>query len=179
MEFDLALSTDVLNRTPKVLSALLADLQEEWVFNNDGQDTWSPFDILGHLIHGERTDWLPRARIILQYGTSRPFEPFDRFAQLRESKGKSVVELLEEFAQLREANLNELQAMRLTEAKLDLKGIHPDFGEVSMRQLLATWVAHDLSHLAQIRIKHAGGMNHPCAKNVIQNTKNSFIDEIE
>ncbi len=150
MEFDLALSIDILTRTPKVLSALLADLQKDWVFDNDGQDTWSPFDVLGHLIHGERTDWVPRARIILQYGASRPFEPFDRFAQLRENEGKSVTELLAEFAQLREANLNELRAMRLTKAKLDLKGIHPELGKVSMRQLLATWVAHDLSHIAQI-----------------------------
>ncbi len=150
MEFDLTLSVGVLSRTPKVLSTLLAGLQENWVFKNDGQDTWSPFDVLGHLIHGERTDWIPRAQIILQHGTSHPFEPFDRFAQFRESRGKSVDELLEEFTELREANLNELQAMHLTKTELDRKGVHPEFGEVSMRQLLATWVAHDLSHLSQI-----------------------------
>ena len=149
-DFDLATAVPVLARTPHVMSAFLADLPDEWIFCNDGPDTWSPFDILGHLIHGERIDWIPRARMILEHGTSAAFEPFDRFAQFRESLGKSLAQLLGEFKQLREANLRELQALGLTASEMGRRGVHPEFGEVTMGELLATWVVHDLSHLAQV-----------------------------
>ena len=116
---------------------------------NEGPDTFSPFDVLGHLIHGERTDWIPRARIILAQGPNRRFEPYDRFAQVRESAGKSVADLLDEFARLREENLAILRGWNFSERELALEGEHPELGPVSLRQLLATWVAHDLGHIAQ------------------------------
>ncbi len=150
MEFDLNLAVQVLTRTPSTVRQLLQGLGREWVLGNDGPDTWSPFDILGHLIHGERTDWIPRAQIILKSGTSQPFEPFDRFAQLRESRGKALDELLDTFAALRHSNLQTLEAMYLSPADLERAGVHPELGIVTLRQLLATWVVHDLSHIAQL-----------------------------
>ena len=150
MDFDLAKALPVLERTPATLRTLLAGLPREWTDANEGPDTWSAFDVVGHLIHGERADWIPRARIILEEGRSRPFEPFDRFAQFRDSEGKSLGELLEEFERLRAESLATLEGWQLTEAQLSLEGEHPRFGAVTLRQLLATWAAHDVSHLAQI-----------------------------
>lgn len=150
MSFDLASGLQVLERTPRVLEAWLGGLDEEWLEVNEGPDTWSPFDIVGHLIHGERTDWLARTRRILEHGTSQPFEPFDRFAQFETSRGQSMSELLAEFGRLRRENLEALCELNLSARELELPGMHPDLGEVTMSQLLATWVTHDLGHIAQI-----------------------------
>ena len=149
MDFDLRDGIPVLERTPATLRALLAGLPDRWTASTEGPDTWSPYDIVGHLIHGERADWIPRAALILAQGTERRFAPYDRFAQFRESQGKSLADLLEEFARLRAENVATLAGWRLSEAQLALEGEHPAFGPVSLRQLLATWVAHDLGHLAQ------------------------------
>ena len=140
----------ILSRTPATLDALLRDLPDDWIVAHEGGDTWSPFDVVGHLIHGERTDWIPRARIILEHGEARAFEKFDRFAQFAASEGRTLASLLDEFAQLRQANLRELEALRLTDADLDRRGRHPELGVVTLRQLLSTWVAHDLDHVTQI-----------------------------
>ena len=150
MEFDLESGLAVLDRTPGVLRTLLEGLAPGWIDGTEGPATWSPYTVVGHLIHGERTDWVPRARIILGQGADRRFEPYDRFAQERESAGKSLAQLLDEFGALRADNLQTVRAWRLTEAQLALEGEHPAFGAVTLRQLLATWVAHDLGHLAQI-----------------------------
>lgn len=150
MEFQLEEARQILGRTPETLNSLLRPLSNSWVLNNEGAETWSPFDVVGHLIHGEQTDWIPRTKMILEHGESRPFEPFDRFAMLERSKGKSITELLETFTQLREANLQELDEMKLTAADLEKHGRHPELGTVTLKQLLATWVAHDLGHVAQI-----------------------------
>ena len=150
MEFDLEQAISVLERTPSVLHVMLNRLAPVWTNANEGPDTWSPYVVVGHLIHGERTDWIPRAQIILAQGTNRRFTPFDRFAQFRESEGKSLSELLEEFARLRGNNLTTLVGWQLTDAHLALEGEHPELGPVTLRQLLATWVAHDLGHIAQI-----------------------------
>jgi hypothetical protein len=150
MQFDLASAQEVLRRTPQTLASLLRDLPEGWVHHDEGPGTWSVFDVIGHLIHGERTDWIPRARIILRDGTTKAFEPFDRFAQLHASRGKSLGELLDEFAGLRAQNLAELEGFRLVPEQLALEGRHPDLGVVTLGQLLSTWVAHDLDHLAQV-----------------------------
>lgn len=139
----------VLERTPATLRALLAGLPDGWIAANEGPDTFSPFDNVGHLIHGERTDWIPRAGIILAQGGNRRFEPYDRFAQIRESRGKTLADLLDEFARLRAANLVTLASWHLSDRELALEGEHPELGAVTLRQLLATWVAHDLGHIAQ------------------------------
>lgn len=149
-DFELRDGRAVLERTPATLRALLHGLDARWTDATEGPDTWSPFDVVGHLIHGERTDWIPRARIILAQGASRRFEPYDRFAQFRESQGRSIAELLDEFTRLREANLALLAEWRLGDVQLALTGEHPAFGTVTLGQLLATWVAHDLGHIAQI-----------------------------
>lgn len=149
MDFDLTTGVAVLERTPATLRAMLSGLPDAWTGGTEGPDTWSPYVILGHLIHGERTDWIPRARIILAQGPDRRFTPFDRFAQFRESEDKSVPQLLDELAQLRQESLTTLRGWRITDAQLALEGEHPEFGRVMLRQLLATWVAHDLGHLAQ------------------------------
>jgi hypothetical protein len=150
MEFRIGPATEILSTTPSTLNSLLRPLSETWLIHNEGPKTWSPFDILGHLIHGEETDWIPRARIILEQGEERPFEPFDRFAMFEKSKGKSIAELLDSFAQLREENLRQLDVMRLTEEKLEKRGKHPELGVVTLRELLASWVVHDLGHIAQV-----------------------------
>jgi hypothetical protein len=150
MTFHLNHAAVLLSRTPFVLKELLTGLPPEWLYANEGGDTWSPYDVVGHLIHGERTDWIPRAKIILEFGESRPFEPFDRAAHMEESKGKSIVELLDTFERLRAENLRTLHAMNLTEPDLAKTGLHPQFGRVTLRELLATWVAHDLGHIAQV-----------------------------
>ena len=148
--FSLAESVPVLARTPGVLRAMLDGLPEIWVVTNEGGESWSPFDVMGHLIHGERTDWMPRAELILAKGDSVPFEPFDRFAQLRVSHGRSLGELLATFAELRAANLRRLQELAPGPAELARRGLHPELGPVTLGQHLCTWVAHDLSHIAQI-----------------------------
>lgn len=148
--FSLDHGCEVLERTPSVLRALLGDLSDHWTRATEGPDTWSPYDVVGHLVHGERTDWIPRARIILAQGPDRRFAPFDRFAQLRDPAPPSLSALLTTFAQLRAESLAELVSWKLSAAQLDLEGIHPAFGAVTLRQLLATWVAHDLGHLAQV-----------------------------
>ena len=143
-------AVEILQRTPAALDALLRGLPPAWTAATEGEATWSPFDVVGHLIHGERTDWLARTRIILERGESGEFDKFDRFAQFRDSAGRSLDNLLDEFAELRAANLRDLAALRLTGADLDRRGRHPALGSVTLRQLLATWVAHDLDHLMQI-----------------------------
>ena len=149
MEFQLARALEILERTPSTFRALLGGLPEDWTAPNEGPDTFSAFDNLGHVIHGERTDWIPRARIILAQGTNRRFEPYDRFAQYRESQGKSVAVLLDEFEGLRAGNLGILRGWALSDRELALEGEHPGLGPVTLRQLLAAWVAHDLGHVAQ------------------------------
>jgi DinB family protein len=131
------------------LRTMLDGLASGWIEGNEGAETWSPYVIVGHLVHGEKDDWIPRAKIILAQGAQRRFTPYDRFAQFEESKGKSLHELLDEFAALRRENLATLAGWRLTDAQLELEGEHPEFGLVTLRQLLATWVVHDLGHIAQ------------------------------
>lgn len=150
MKFELAAGTAVLERTPRTLRAMLAGLPDAWTRATEGPDTWSPYDVVGHLVHGERTDWIARAEIILAQGPERRFEPFDRTAMFHESRGKTLENLLDEFARLRARNLATVAGWRLTDEQLALRGEHPAFGTVTLRQLLATWVAHDLSHVAQI-----------------------------
>lgn len=150
MQFNLEQATEILSRTPAVLNALLNGLSSDWTTNNEGGDTWSPYDVVGHLIHAERTDWMPRLQIILASGEAEPFPPFDRFAMFEESKGRSLEELLATFAELRAQSLAELASLHLTAADFDKRGTHPAFGAVRLRELLATWVVHDFSHLSQL-----------------------------
>lgn len=150
IEFSIERSLAILERTPFVIEMLLRDLPAEWTTNNEGEATWSPYDIVGHLIHGEQTDWIPRIKIILSDSTDRTFEPFDRFAQFEASKGKSLSELMVEFKLRRKANLEILRSLSLSEEHLMKTGIHPAFGSVTLKQLLATWTAHDLNHIGQI-----------------------------
>ncbi|WP_420125135.1 DinB family protein [Longimicrobium sp.] len=150
MSFDLSAQVPLLERTPQVLRAMLEDLPPEWIHAVEGAGTWSPFAIVGHLVHGERANWIPRARMILEHGSGRTFAPFDREAQFRDSAGRTLTELLDEFAQLRTENLATLASWRLDGQKLRLEGLHPEFGRVTLGQLLATWVAHDLGHIAQV-----------------------------
>jgi len=147
--FDLDASIAMLERIPASLSALLNGLPDTWVFATEGAGSWSPYDVIGHLIHGERTDWISRARHILA-GETRPFAEFDRNTQFAESKNKSLGELLLTFAELRHQNIATLRGLNLTEADLERKGLHPELGDVTLRQLLATWVVHDLDHVGQI-----------------------------
>jgi DinB superfamily len=148
-DFELVEALAVLERTPASLKALLEEVPEVWSRATEGEGKWSPYDVIGHLIHGEQTDWMARAHHILK-GATGPFEPFDRSAQFKESEGKSLRELLATFAELRARNVEELRALSLRESDLCRTGLHPDFGEVTLRQLLATWVVHDLDHVAQI-----------------------------
>lgn len=149
MTFSLSSSISVLERTPLVLEQMLKDLPDEWIHNNEGNDTWSTYEVVGHLIHGEKTDWIPRMEIILSDKADKHFVPFDRFAMLN-AETKNLTDLLEEFQTLRKKNLEILSSKNLSEKDLHRKGIHPEFGEVTLRQMLATWVAHDLGHIAQI-----------------------------
>lgn len=150
MEFQLEHATEILRRTPATLNSLLRQLPQEWIVSNEGAETWSVFDIVGHLIHGEEADWIPRARVILEHGESRAFAPFDRFAMFEQSRGKTLGELLDRFEQLRGESLRELAAMNLTPEMLSKRGMHPELGAVTLGQLLSTWVVHDLGHIAQI-----------------------------
>ena len=148
--FSLEEAVAILSRTPATLDALLRGLPDGWIAAHEGGETWSPVDVIGHLIHGERTDWMPRARIILEHGEARPFDPFDRFAQERESHGKSLTQLLDDFARLRRENVAALTAMNLQPEDLQLRGKHPALGVVTLAELLATWAVHDLTHLHQL-----------------------------
>lgn len=149
MQFDLDKSIEILERTPRVLRALLGNLSAEWINGNEGPETWSPFDVVGHLIHGETTDWIARMEITLGDG-NKLFTSFDRFAQFEESKGKTLDELLNEFEEARARSLNILRSKNIDAAALKRTGMHPKFGEVTLEQLLSTWVTHDLAHIAQI-----------------------------
>jgi len=150
MEYQLEKAIEILERTPGVLRSLLSNLSGEWTNGNEGKDTWSAYDIVGHLIHGERTDWMTRIKIILSDSADKIFRKFDRFAQFRESEGKSLLQLLDEFEQLRAENLRTFHGFKLTNSDLLKEAIHPTFGKVTLSQLLSTWVVHDLNHLAQI-----------------------------
>jgi hypothetical protein len=147
---DLQQTVSLLGRTPATLNALLRGLPEAWTMHGEGGTTWSAFDVVGHLIHGERTDWMPRVRMVLRFGENQTFETFDRDAQLRDSRGKSLDALLDEFARLRADNLRELADLDLLPADLDRRGRHPALGVVTLSQLLATWAVHDLTHLHQM-----------------------------
>lgn len=149
MSFQLTEAIAILERTPATFRGMLDGLNDAWTTANEGPDTFSAFDNVGHLIHGERTDWIPRARIILDQGANRRFEPYDRFAQVRESKGKSLAQLLDEFENLRAENIATLRGWNLSDTELALEGEHPELGPVTLRQLLAAWVVHDLGHVAQ------------------------------
>jgi hypothetical protein len=150
MESTLSQTMALLSNTPSALNALLRNLPEFWTSRNEGGETFSPFDVIGHLIHGERTDWMERTRIILKHGDSQPFPKFDRYAQQRESEGKSLPQLLDEFSRLRAKNLAELRALNLQPEDLNRRGQHPGLGSVTLGELLSTWAAHDLTHLHQI-----------------------------
>ena len=157
MNFEMLRSIEVLSATPPTVRALLGNLSDEWVLSDKAGDeseiqneVWQPYDIVGHLIHAELTDWIPRARIILAQGADPTFAPFDRFAQFENSKGKAPAQLLDEFERLRSENIDVLRGWKLTNEQLDLEGLHPELGRVRLRQLLATWVVHDLNHIRQI-----------------------------
>jgi DinB superfamily len=150
MNFDLSAQIPLLERTPRTLRALLDGLPPEWSGATEGPGTWSPFAIVGHLVHGERVNWIPRARLIVEHGPARAFTPFDRDAHFHDSAGKTLAQLLDELAELRAGNLATLASWQLSERQLCLEGTHPEFGRVTLSQLLATWVAHDLGHVAQV-----------------------------
>jgi hypothetical protein len=150
VEFNLSEALEVLERTPTTLRALLDDLSKRWERGTEGPDTFSPFDNVGHLIDGEETDWIPRARIILAQGKNPRFEPYDRFRHKARNAKRTLESLLEEFSNLRAANLKTLRSWNLTETQLELRGEHPGLGPVTLRQLLAAWVVHDLGHIAQV-----------------------------
>ncbi|MBN8673793.1 MAG: DinB family protein [Chitinophagales bacterium] len=150
MNYSVEKACEILEKTPGILRSLFSGLSPDWTMCNEGPDTFSPYDVIGHLIHGEQTDWVVRAKHILAVGTATPFEPWDRFAQFKNSKGKTLEQLLSEFELLRQENINWLKSARLSEADLEKEGVHPVLGRVTLRNLLSTWVVHDLTHLAQI-----------------------------
>lgn len=150
MKYSLERSYEILDRTPVVLNALLTGLPDDWVMFNEGPETFSPYDVVGHLIHGEKTDWVPRIKMILEFGNAKTFEKYDRFAQYTESKGRSLQQLLDEFSVLRKENMTWFTSLNVTENDLNKQGMHPVLGNVTLQNLLATWVAHDLTHLSQI-----------------------------
>jgi hypothetical protein len=150
MEHNLQNTISLLTHFPVALNALLRDLPEAWALRNEGENTWSAFDVVGHLIHGERTDWMPRVKMVLQFGETKTFESLVRGGHVRDSQGKSLGQLLDEFSRLRSANLDELRALNLRQEDLDRRGRHPALGVVTLSELLATWAAHDLTHLHQI-----------------------------
>jgi hypothetical protein len=150
MEFQLDHAKEILMRTPATLNSLLRHLPDEWANSNEGPESWSPFDVMGHLIHAEEADWIPRARAILEYGEKRTFEPFDRFAMFEKSRGKSLGDLLDRFGRLRAESLKELEKLDVRPEMLAKRGMHPELGAVTLSQLLSTWVVHDLGHVGQI-----------------------------
>lgn len=150
MKYNVKQALEILERTPGVLSALLYGLSDDWIMNNEGPETFSPYDVVGHMVHGEITDWTARIKRILQDGNTKAFDTFDRFAMYEESKGKSMQQLLQEFESLRKNNITWFKSLQLTEADMDKPGLHSVLGEVTLRNLLSTWVIHDLTHIAQI-----------------------------
>ena len=150
MKYSLEKSYEILERTPSVLKSLLIGLHDDWIMNNERSETFSPYDVVGHLIHGEKTDWRARATMILEHGISKKFVPYDRFAQYEESKGKTLQQLLNEFETIRKINMEWFRSLNLFETDLDKKGVHPELGQVTLRQLLSAWVIHDLTHIAQV-----------------------------
>ena len=150
MEYRLDKALEILERMPKILKTYLENLPDDWIFCNEGEETWSAFDVVGHLIHGEKTDWTKRLEIILSDSNSKIFNTFDRFAQFEASKGKSMNQLLVDFSEVRKQNLEYLKSLNISEEQFNLKAIHPQLGEVTLKNLLACWVAHDLGHIAQI-----------------------------
>ena len=148
--FVLEEALSILSRTPAAVDALLRELPDGWIAAREGENTWSPLEVVAHLIHAERTNWMPRAKFILEHGESRPFEEFKRFAHLETAKGRTLADLLDEFASVRRQTLDELAALGLTDVELARRGVHPALGSVTLRQLLASWVVHDLDHLVQI-----------------------------
>jgi hypothetical protein len=150
MEFKLEQAIEILSRTPVVVETLLSNLSDDWIMNNEGEETWSPYDIIGHYIEGEKNDWVTRMQIILSDKEDKTFKTFDRFAQFEDSKGKSLTQLLNEFKQLRKENLRKLQSANITETDLEKTGVHPAFENITLRQLLSTWVVHDLAHINQM-----------------------------
>jgi DinB superfamily len=157
MDIELSNIIDLLNRTPRVLNEVLHGLPKPWIETNEGENTWSPFDVVGHLIHGERVNWIPRAKMILEFGEEKVFEPFDRFAQFEASQGKMMEDLLEEFERIRQENIRTLKDLNLTLEDLQKVGHHPEFGRVTLGELLSTWAAHDLDHVVQISRTIANG----------------------
>jgi hypothetical protein len=150
MSFDVNSAIEILERTPIVFKNLLDGISTDWTNNNEGKDTWSPYDVIGHLIHGEKTDWIPRLKIILSNQTDKSFEPYDRFAQFEMAQGKSIDTLLQEFEFLRNENINSLRRMEITKHIESQEGLHPEFGAVTIRQMISAWVVHDLGHITQI-----------------------------
>ena len=150
MTFDLERSIEVLAATPSAVRALLGNLSDDWTASSGDRDNWQPYDIIGHYIYAEEADWIPRARVILAQADDRTFPPFDRYGQFNRSDQESLGERIEEFARIRTENIETLRSWELVDAELDLKGVHPEFGEVTLRELIATWVVHDLTHLRQI-----------------------------
>lgn len=150
MNFRLNQSIEILEKTPFVIESYLSTLSEDWIKNNEGDNTWSPYNILGHLIFGEKTDWMIRIKTILGNSSNKLFEPFNRFAQLKDDQSKSIESMIHEFKHLRKKNIDELISLNITEKDLSCVGVHPEFGEVSLRQLLATWTVHDLGHIGQM-----------------------------
>ena len=150
MEYNIDKALEILEQTPITLKQFLYNLSDEWIYCNESGESWSAFDVLGHLIHGENTDWITRTNIILSDSGNKTFKPYDRFAQFENSKGKTLNDLLKEFAELRAANLEYLKFLNISEKDFNIKAIHPELGEVTLKQLLATWVTHDLGHIAQI-----------------------------
>jgi len=150
MQFDLSDAIAILERTPEIVSIMLRNLPGNWINANEGGNSWSPFDIVGHYIHGEKTDWIPRMEIILNDETNKTFDPFDRFAQFEDSKGKNLCQLLDEFSALRKRNIKKLSSIQFSEKLLNKTAMHPQFGSVTLRQLFASWVVHDLTHIHQL-----------------------------
>lgn len=150
MTFQISQLIEIISQTPSTLNALLGNLSDEWIFGSVDENTWTPFDVVGHLIHADETDWIPRAEIILANGENPTFEPFDRFGHFEKSKGKTLAELLERFADLRQKNIEIVKSWNLSDEQLNFKGIHPELGAVSLKQLMATWLVHDLTHIRQI-----------------------------
>ena len=150
MKYSIERSIEIMERTPTVLNNMLSGIGDDWVMNNEGPETFSPYDVIGHLVHGERTDWTARTKRILEFGDTKTFDLWNRFAQYEESKGKTLQQLLDEFVAIRKENMIWFKSLQLSETDLDKTGIHPTFGEVTLRNLLSTWVVHDLTHIAQI-----------------------------
>ena len=149
MDYTVDGAREVLRRTPDTLRALLADIPDDWLHGREAPDAWSPYQVCGHLLHIEETDWIDRTKVILEHGTTRVFDPVDREAGFARFAGRSLIDLLDRFREQRQSNLEELVTL-VRPGVLDQRGVHPDFGEVTLAQLLATWTVHDLNHLNQI-----------------------------